>query len=125
MKEVQDLRGNEVKVFLVGNKIDVEPLRKVSVEDGKLTAKKHDAQGQIEISAKTGDAVENLFEMVISHLLPGFSEKGIIEEDKDKHIPQSLMEPIITESIGCVSDLGSCLLRKTNAGGSTVEAGVA
>ena len=50
-----------MKVFLIGNKIDLEEKRKISKEEGELFTKKNNLERFIETSAKSGFNIENTF----------------------------------------------------------------
>ena len=60
-------RGNDVIVFLVGNKSDLSDKRQVSTEEGERRAKELDCVF-IESSAKTGHNVKSLFTRIAQSL---------------------------------------------------------
>ena len=62
--EVNDVINKEVVFALIGNKLDLESNRKVTFEEGKKFAEKYNYIFQ-EVSAKTGQNFENLFEVQI------------------------------------------------------------
>ena len=64
MQQVNDVINKEVVFVLIGNKIDLESNRKVTFEEGKKLAEKNNYIFQ-EVSAKTGQNFENLFEVQI------------------------------------------------------------
>ena len=64
MQQVNDVINKEVVFVLIGNKIDLESSRKVTFEEGKKLAEKNNYIFQ-EVSAKTGQNFENLFEVQI------------------------------------------------------------
>ncbi|CAD8184416.1 unnamed protein product [Paramecium pentaurelia] len=68
IEDVRLERGNDVIIFLVANKIDLEN-RVVSTEQGSTLAKEQDAHF-IEVSAKSGSNVELLFKQIAA-TLPG------------------------------------------------------
>nr|CAI44512.1 rab_C15 [Paramecium tetraurelia] len=68
ISDVRLERGNDVIIFIVANKIDVDN-RVISTEEGANLAKECDAHF-IEVSAKTGNNVELLFKQIAA-TLPG------------------------------------------------------
>lgn len=70
--DVRAERGQEVVIFLVGNKTDNEDKRQVSKEEAQQKATELGAQF-IETSAKTGSAVKTLFR-TLAQALPGPGE---------------------------------------------------
>ena len=64
IQQVNDVINKEVVFVLIGNKIDLESNRKVTFEEGKKLAEKTNYIFQ-EVSAKTGQNFENLFEVQI------------------------------------------------------------
>ena len=61
---VNDLINKEVVYVLIGNKLDLESNRKITFEEGKKLAEKNNYVFQ-EVSAKTGENFEKLFEVQI------------------------------------------------------------
>jgi GTPase SAR1 family protein len=55
----------EIEFFLVGNKSDLESIRSVSLDDGQDFANQNGFAGFVETSAKTGEAVQTLFAMLV------------------------------------------------------------
>jgi GTPase SAR1 family protein len=54
---------------LIGNKVDLEEMRKVSTEEGMALAKEIGAVAFIETSAKTGKNVEEMFQQITNSIL--------------------------------------------------------
>ena len=69
---VREIAG-DVPIILVGAKAHLEELRAVSKEKGILAAIKYNLSGFIEVSAKTGQNVEKVFELIIAMLLEKFT----------------------------------------------------
>merc|ERR1712227_134168 len=71
IKDVKEQRGEEVKIFLVGNKADLDgsktEKRVVKLEDGEACAEEHQV-AFIETSAKTSYNVKRLFQRVAASL---------------------------------------------------------
>ena len=57
---VKEHRGDDVIVFVIGNKTDLEEERVVKLEEVKDKLKLHDGH-YTEVSAKTGEGLEPLF----------------------------------------------------------------
>ena len=60
-KELRTHSNPNVKVFLIGNKIDLEDERKVQTEEGEKYAEQYKISKFFETSAKTGIKTKNLF----------------------------------------------------------------
>ena len=61
---IKDLRSNsspDIKIFLIGNKIDLEDSRLISTEQGKQLQKEFDLDFFMETSAKSGFNTTELF----------------------------------------------------------------
>jgi len=69
VEEVHTQRGDDVLIFLVGNKTDLVANRKVSTEEGEAKATEHGATF-IETSAKAGVNIKPLFRKIATSL-PG------------------------------------------------------
>ena len=68
---MKDLRANsnpDIKIFLIGNKADLEDKRKISKEIGEKFCNDHKLSFFIETSAKTGFNVQNVFIQVAKEL---------------------------------------------------------
>ena len=64
IQEVKDVINKEVVYTLIGNKIDLEKERKVTFDEGKKLAEQNNFVFQ-EVSSKTGENFEKLFEVQI------------------------------------------------------------
>ena len=60
-KELRTNSNPNVKIFLIGNKIDLENQRKIKTEDGQKYAEQYNFHKFIETSAKTGFNAQGLF----------------------------------------------------------------
>ncbi|MFO7796162.1 MAG: hypothetical protein ACQERB_12055 [Promethearchaeati archaeon] len=58
--------SNEILFILIGNKCDLGELRVYSEEEGTILAKRIGACGAFEISAKTGEGIEEALKAVAS-----------------------------------------------------------
>ena len=64
-----------IPILLAGNKLNLEKSRKISKEEGILTAKKYDLSGCVELSSKTGQNVENTFEILTKVIIEYYGYK--------------------------------------------------
>ena len=74
--------AGDIPIILVGAKAHLEQFRAVSKEEGILAAKKYNLFGFIEVSAKTGKNIDQLFEDVI--------EKTILNVNKRRPKPKKV-----------------------------------
>jgi hypothetical protein len=70
-----------IPIILVGTKFDLEDYREVSREEMQAFVKKHNLNGCIEVSAKTGYNVDEAMNMLIYHMLMARGIRG--EDQKD------------------------------------------
>ncbi|KAJ3451347.1 rab gtpase [Anaeramoeba flamelloides] len=85
MDTVQNERGDDVIVFLVGNKTDIEDERQVSLEKLEKEANKHGFL-YLETSAKTGHNVKQLFRKIgIAILKQNKKRKELIKPELDEN----------------------------------------
>ena len=73
---------NEYKMFVVGNKKDCSNERKIEFEALKEFSKKYDVSF-LEVSAKTGEGIEELFNIVVEELLK-LKNIGIVKDDESE-----------------------------------------
>lgn len=69
---IREYAGN-IPIMLVGSKVDLHEFRVVTRDDGILAAKKYNLASFVELSSKTGENVENTFEVMTEILLERFS----------------------------------------------------
>jgi small GTP-binding protein len=60
--------AGDVPIMLVGSKADLEQYRVVSIEEGILAAKKYNLSSFVELSSKTGQNVEEAFNLITETL---------------------------------------------------------
>lgn len=77
---MRDKRGDDASIAIVANKIDLEKNRVVTPEDGAQMAQKYGAFF-VEVSAKNGEKVFDLFRTLTESLLQG--DKGHLGPDTD------------------------------------------
>ena len=80
MHILKDKRGDDASIALIGNKSDLEVKRKIARAVGLEKAKKFDAFF-MEVSAKTGEQVFDLFQTLTSTLTD--SDAGRLGADTD------------------------------------------
>lgn len=80
MQLLKDRRGDDAEVAIVANKTDLEEKRAVTFEEGSEKAKQHGAFF-VEVSARSGDKVFDLFRTLTDTLLQG--ENGHLGPDTD------------------------------------------
>ena len=61
MKELKTNSSPDIKIFLIGNKLDLEENREVSVEQGKVIQSDYNLDLFIESSARDGRNTEYIF----------------------------------------------------------------
>ncbi len=66
-EDIEKVVPNPVSI-LIGNKRDLEPSREVPSEAGARVSKKIGASAFLEVSAKTGENIPELFQELIQHL---------------------------------------------------------
>jgi GTPase SAR1 family protein len=68
VKEVQDNTDQDVLVYLVGNRIDLEENREVPRQEALSCMRQHGFHQLIETSALTGENVQEVFVSLTKHL---------------------------------------------------------
>ena len=61
LKEIQQHASEDVRIYLIGNKTDMEEQREITFERAVEFAKEHNIHKVFETSAKTGDSVVDVF----------------------------------------------------------------
>ena len=67
IQAVKDIKGDDVVIMIIGNKIDLKKERKVTNTEGKELADKYNVMYH-EVSAKTGENVGDMFKKIASKL---------------------------------------------------------
>ena len=67
--------AGDIPIMLIGSKKDLEEFRDVSTEEGDLAAKKYNLTSVMELSSKTGENVEQAFEIMTKILIEKTSVK--------------------------------------------------
>ena len=74
MNKLKEYNDKNISVILVGNKCDLEDNREVLKEDGEELAKKLNIQF-MEVSAKTGENIEKLFQTLIEEVYENYNKE--------------------------------------------------
>ena len=86
LNEIRTKGNPDVKIFLVGNKIDLEDKREVSTEKGKLFYENNNLNLFIETSAKNGTNIQELFKKAAILLYREHSSYSNMSSKLDKSI---------------------------------------
>ena len=79
MNDVKEKSEKEYKLLLIGNKKDRDNERQVDIEAVKEFSKKNKVSF-LEVSAKTGEGVENMFNTLVQELLTSTNLGGVNDE---------------------------------------------
>ncbi len=69
--------AGDIPIMLVGSKLDLEEFRAVPRNEGILAAKKYNLTSFVELSSKTGQNVEDAFNLMTESLFEKYSKKPI------------------------------------------------
>jgi small GTP-binding protein len=86
LKQVRTHASPDCKLFLIGNKCDLENEREVNYEDGENFSKINKFEGFMETSAKTGINTKELF-MKIAKIL--YIQHKILNDNKDINLKEN------------------------------------
>jgi small GTP-binding protein len=72
---IQIMRENagNIPIILAGTNLDLEDSRNISYAEGLQVSRDYDLNGFMEVSSKTGENVEKLFNMVLHSLLQNYT----------------------------------------------------
>ena len=92
LKEIKYTNNPDTKIFLIGNKTDLDNERKVSFEEGKIYANNYEFSAFYETSAKTGDKVDEIMIKAAKLLYDDYIEyqKIKINSKKDESVINSI-----------------------------------
>ena len=92
LKEIKYTNNPDTKIFLIGNKTDLDNERKVSFEEGKIYANNYEFSAFYETSAKTGDKVDEIMIKAAQLLYDDYIEyqKIKINSKKDESVINSI-----------------------------------
>ena len=69
--------AGDIPIMLIGSKLDLEEFRAVSRKEGILSAKKYNLSSFVELSSKTGQNVEEAFNLMTESLFEKYSKESI------------------------------------------------
>ncbi|UCD00872.1 MAG: GTP-binding protein [Promethearchaeota archaeon] len=67
--------AGDIPIMLIGSKLDLDEFRAVPRDDGILAAKKYNLASFVELSSKTGENVEEAFDVITEILFEKFSSE--------------------------------------------------
>ena len=82
LKELKTHASPDIKIFLIGNKIDLEDSRKVTTEEAKKFQTDYDLNLYMETSAKTGFNAKEIFIEAAKVLVKEYNEYKRADEEK-------------------------------------------
>ena len=113
LKEIKYQSNPDIKIFLIGNKSDLNEQRKVTYEEAQKYCDNYEFSGFYEVSAKTGDKAEEI--MIKASLL-------LFEEYKDYHFSdknnKKNKRDIILKSVNDLNDITSIESKNKGDGNS-------
>ena len=97
---LKDLKANsspDIKIFLIGNKSDLEDQRKIKAEQAKIFTEQYDIDFFLESSAKTGMNVSEIFIQAAKILYKDYiqysnEKKNKKEKDKNTKLNNNQLE---------------------------------
>ena len=104
LKELKTHANPDIKVFLIGNKVDLEENRKVPTEKAEKFKQEYELNLYMETSAKTGLNAREIFVEAARRLLKDYNKyKKIDEENKIKLPSVTEQDPneVIEKKKGC------------------------
>ena len=103
LKELKTHSNPDIKVFLIGNKIDLVDARKVTEEEARKFKDDYILNLYMETSAKTGFNAREIFIEAARVLFKEYNQYKKVDEEKKIKLP-NLSEPNLNEVIekkGC------------------------
>ena len=103
LKELKTHSNPDIKVFLIGNKIDLADSRKVTPEEARKFKDDYMLNLYMETSAKTGFNAREIFIEAARVLFKEYNQYKKVDEEKKIKLP-NLSEPNVNEVIekkGC------------------------
>ena len=87
LKELKTHASPDIKIFLIGNKIDLEDSRKVTTEEAKKFQTDYELNLYMETSAKTGFNAKEIFIEAAKVLVKEYNEYKKADENKKIKLP--------------------------------------
>ena len=103
LKELKTHSSPDIKIFLIGNKIDLEESRKITTEEAKKFQTDYELNLYMETSAKTGFNAKEIFVEAARVLYKDYIKYKQVDEDKKIKLPNlSEQDPReVVEKKGC------------------------
>ena len=84
---IQIMRENagDIPIVLAGNKLDLEESRNISYDEGLQVSRDSNLSGFLEVSGKTGENVEELFNLVLHSMIQTYTSRirqGLIKPER-------------------------------------------
>ena len=98
LKELKTHSNPDIKVFLIGNKIDLVDTRKVTEEEARKFKDDYMLNLYMETSAKTGFNAREIFIEAARVLFKEYNQYKKVDEEKKIKLP-NLSEPNVNEVI--------------------------
>ena len=93
LKELKTFSSPDAKVFLIGNKCDLDHKRKVTTENGEYYKSENKLDFFMEASAKTGFNAQNVFVEAAKHLYIDFLKyKDRIDKSRSSSVHSSIIK---------------------------------
>lgn len=93
IRDVKKERGDDVIIFLIGNKLDLSDMRQVSKEDGKIKAKELGITF-LETSAKVSHNVHFLFKKITEALVVNVHQQSDLGELHEVNLEGKTSHPV-------------------------------
>ena len=87
LKELKTHANPDIKIFLIGNKIDLEQTRTVSAEEARKFQSDFDLNLYMETSAKTGVNAKEIFVEAAKTLYNEYNQYKKLDEEKKIKLP--------------------------------------
>jgi len=104
LKELKTHANPDIKIFLIGNKIDLVDTRQVSTEEAKKFQTDFDLNLYMETSAKTGVNAKEIFIEAARVLFKEYNQYKKVDEEKKIKLPnlsEQNAKEIVEKKGGC------------------------
>ena len=103
LKELKTHSSPDIKIFLIGNKVDLDDERQVPSEQGEKFKQEYDLNLYMETSAKTGLNAKEIFIEAAKILYKEYNQYKKVDEEKKIRLPNvSEQDPNdVIEKKGC------------------------
>ena len=101
IKHLKTYYKPDIKIFLVGNKSDLEEKREVSIEEAKQSKENYDIDYYLETSAKSGFNVKELFIKAAKIIYKDYMIYQKDKKDKNIKLPENVEQNNEREHKSC------------------------